>query len=215
MSQLINTLKSQTTRVAEITRDRGLDLLGKVRSGTLDWHRTLEARRSELDRANAPKWFNLSGVQLFLIDRVDGALNAFGQRVRGEILRLQSLELGAGATAPDASTAEMGAEPVEAEPAEAKTAAKTEAKPKKLNKRKTSPKKPAARAKGKGPRPAARKRNGKTSRRLVMPIAGYDELTAKEVISELPRLTDKQREIVRAHEASHKKRKTVLAALTA
>ena len=46
-----------------------------------------------------------------------------------------------------------------------------------------------------------------------MPIAGYDSLTAKEVLAELDGLTRSQCETVRDHEALNKKRKTVLKAL--
>lgn len=50
-------------------------------------------------------------------------------------------------------------------------------------------------------------------RRLVLPIAGYDELTAKQVLAELEGLTDAQREQVLAYERENKNRKTVVRAI--
>lgn len=44
-----------------------------------------------------------------------------------------------------------------------------------------------------------------------LPIAGYDDLTAKEIIGLLEDLTQSQLLRVRKHEASHRNRKTVLA----
>lgn len=46
-----------------------------------------------------------------------------------------------------------------------------------------------------------------------LPIAGYDDLTAKEVIGLLEDLTADQRERIRAHEAANRARKTVLGKL--
>lgn len=46
-----------------------------------------------------------------------------------------------------------------------------------------------------------------------MPITDYDSLTAKQVISELPRLSAGQCTTVYEHEKANKKRKTVLQAL--
>jgi len=243
MSSLIKTLKSRTTHLVQKTRDRGIDVLGKVQHGTLDWHRTLETRRAELDANNGPRWFQLGGLQIFVIDRFDRALSAFGEKVREEIQRLQHLEL-----KNEASTAEVVSnETQKATPkkAAAKKAAPKKAAPKKAAKKpraakkpaakraatkkpivaKATPTKTAAKAVAKSPnktakkakaRPAAKRPGGtKATRRFIMPIASYDELTAKEVLAEVHRLTPAQCETVRSHELSHKKRKTVVAALDA
>ena len=139
---------------------------------------TLEARRSELERAERPRWFApIGGLQIRVIEGMDRIVERLSERVREEIARLQKRELAAGM--PE----------VELTPA----------------------KKPA-----KASRPRAKARaNGKPSRRLVMPIAGYDELNAKQVLSEIGRLSEAQCKQVREHEASHKNRKTVLKALDA
>lgn len=47
-----------------------------------------------------------------------------------------------------------------------------------------------------------------------LPIAGYDELTAKKIIALLPDLNGAQRTRVASYEASNRARKTVLAKLT-
>lgn len=76
------------------------------------------------------------------------------------------------------------------------------------------------------PAPAETSRNASTpkkakaktktaSKRLVLPIADYDTLTAKEILAELPRLTEAQCKAVHAIERAHKQRKTILAALEA
>ncbi|NNF53519.1 MAG: hypothetical protein HKN03_03650 [Acidimicrobiales bacterium] len=46
-----------------------------------------------------------------------------------------------------------------------------------------------------------------------MPIAGYDDLTAREIIALLDDLTPSQRQRVRKHETAHRSRKTILAKL--
>lgn len=46
-----------------------------------------------------------------------------------------------------------------------------------------------------------------------LPIAGYDDLTARQIIALLDELTPAQRERIRAHEAAGRNRKTVLAKL--
>ncbi|HEY8432544.1 MAG TPA: hypothetical protein VIL20_29440, partial [Sandaracinaceae bacterium] len=60
-------------------------------------------------------------------------------------------------------------------------------------------------------RPAPKKRTKAESRaaskRLVLPIADYEARTAKDILAELPRLSDSQCEVLRAHERAHKKRK--------
>lgn len=178
--QFIDTLKERSTRFAVTARDRGLGALDRVRSGTLDWHHTLEARRSELERAERPRWFApIGGLQILVIDRMDRVIEKLSDRVREEIARLQKLELAAGEPKVTAAAPRKSA----------KTA-----------------KRPTAKA------PRA---NGKPSRRLVMPIAGYDELNAKEIVAEIGRLSEAQCKQVRTHEANHKNRKTVLKALDA
>ncbi len=61
----------------------------------------------------------------------------------------------------------------------------------------------------------ARAKAKAASKRLVLPIADYDTLTAKEILAELPRLTEAQCKAVHAIERAHKQRKTILAALEA
>ena len=180
MRGLIDTLKERSTRIAETARDRGLGALDKVRSGTLDWHRTLEARRTELESAERPRWFApIGGLQILVIDRMDRVIERFSERVREEIARLQQLELVTGEAA------------VAAVPKKSTKAAK----------------RPKAKA--------APRVNGKASRRLVMPIAGYDELNVKAIVSEVGRLSEAQCQVVREHEVGHKNRKTVLKAIDA
>lgn len=189
MSSLIDTfsegrkdLLARGTRIAAATRDHGLQALGKVRSGTLDWHRTLRSRLAHIDASGTqPRWLKLDGLQIFVIDRVDRALVAFADRVRTEIARLARLELGA-------------------PPKEAK---------------KRAPAAERKKARAGAPKKAPAKRRAEPTRRLVMPIADYDDLTAKEVIAELGGLSRAQCKTVRAREASAKKRKTVLRALDA
>lgn len=192
MRSLIDTMKDRSTGLATKTRDAGLDALEKVRAGTVDWHRVLEGRKAELANGNGatPKWLELGKVQIFVIDRFDRVLEAFGERVREQIRRLSKLELGAEAS--EAPAEKKAAKPKAKQAKAPAKAAKTS--------RAKSKKKPAAK---------------KGSKKLVMPIAGYDDMTAKELISEVSRLSPSQAETVRAHEAATKKRKTVLAALDA
>ena len=89
-------LLSRGVALAADTRDRGVAALDVVRSGALDWHATLEARRAELD-ADGSRWQRLSDLQLLVLDRFDRVLLAFGERVRAEIQRLSRLELSADA----------------------------------------------------------------------------------------------------------------------
>lgn len=63
-------------------------------------------------------------------------------------------------------------------------------------------------ADGTGAPTPAKAASTKTAR---LPIAGYDDLTAKEIIGLLEDLTRSQLLRVRKHEASHRNRKTVLA----
>jgi hypothetical protein len=53
----------------------------------------------------------------------------------------------------------------------------------------------------------------KVNRGPRLPIAGYDELTAREIVALLEDLTPAQRERVRSYETSNRNRKTVLAKL--
>ena len=46
-----------------------------------------------------------------------------------------------------------------------------------------------------------------------LPIAGYDELTAREIVGLLDELTTAQRQRIRVHEESNRQRKTVLGKL--
>ncbi|MEQ8460121.1 MAG: hypothetical protein RLO52_05155 [Sandaracinaceae bacterium] len=204
-------LLSRGVALAADTRDRGVAALDVVRSGALDWHATLEARRAELD-ADGSRWQRLSDLQLLVLDRFDRVLLAFGERVRAEIQRLSRLELSADAPPVKAKPAKPAktatAKTATATKATAKKAAKAKAprkaKPGKTDAKSASKKTPTAKKR------AAKKPNGKS---LLMPIAGYDSLTAKEVLAELDGLTRSQCETVRDHEALNKKRKTVLKAL--
>jgi hypothetical protein len=79
---------------------------------------------------------------------------------------------------------------------------------------------PATAAKRSAPKSSAAPREKKAkaapaSKRLVLPIADYDTLSAKEILAELPRLTEAQCKAVHALERAHKQRKTILAALEA
>lgn len=199
MDDLLQTLRQRrdelverSVRLADATRERGVQALDKVQSGALDWTATLAARRAEL--SDSPAWFRLIPVQRAVIDRAERALVRFGERVREQIQRLHQLELG--------TPAEPTTEALAKAPKRAKTA---KASATKANK--TAPAKTAKKAKA--PKAA------KPTTRLLMPIADYDALTVKEVLAELPRLSPAQCKTVRAHEAQTKKRKTVLAALDA
>jgi hypothetical protein len=59
------------------------------------------------------------------------------------------------------------------------------------------------------------KRNGAAPKRLVLPIPDYETLTAREVLAELPRLSDAQRRTILEFERAHKKRRTIVGALEA
>ena len=216
-------LLSRGVALAADTRDRGVAALDVVRSGALDWHATLEARRAELD-ADGSRWQRLSDLQLLVLDRFDRVLLAFGERVRAEIQRLSRLELSADAPPVKAKAAK----PVAAKTAAARTATAKKATAKKATATKATAKtatgtkaprkakagktdaKSASKKTPTAKKRAAKKPNGKS---LLMPIAGYDSLTAKEVLAELDGLTRSQCETVRDHEALNKKRKTVLTAL--
>lgn len=235
MRALIDGFKVRGTELAEKTRARGVDTLERIRVETVGWHEALETRREFLSNGAAPRWLKLGGFPVRVLARMDRVLEVFSGRVRSEIERLSKLELSAGETSAEPAT------PAAAKSAEDSTKATPvkKAAPKKAKKpaaRKAAKKSPAAKSAKKAepkkapatakaaatkaktkrtkPKKAAAKRARTTSStRFVMPIAGYDDLTAKQVLAELPRLTDAQCATVRAHEATHKKRKTVLAAL--
>lgn len=187
MKSLIDTLAEQRkgivdrgSRLATATRERGMDALSKVRDGTLDWHKTLLARRAAIAASRAqPRRRSLDGVQLFMLDRFDRMLGAFAERVREEIERLGQLEL-----------ARHELHDTEAAPVRPKKAAKARRAPKKVQ-----------------PKTA--------TRRLVLPIADYDTLSAKAIVAELAGLSRAHCKALRLHEAANKKRKTVLNALDA
>ncbi len=166
-------LARRGANLARETRDRGVDALGKVRSGALDWRRTVAAHKAGLGEQTP--WFRFAGLQVRVLERVDRVLARLSDRMRDEMKRLRRLEL-----------------PRTTQPA-------AEAKP---TRRATPKKRKAAKE------PAAPKR-------LVLPIADYESLSAKAILGELPRLTDSQCETIRAHERASKKRKTVLSALDA
>lgn len=64
-------------------------------------------------------------------------------------------------------------------------------------------------------RSASKTKAKPASKRLVLPIADYDTLSAKAILAEIPRLTEAQCKAVHALERAHKQRKTILAALEA
>lgn len=224
-------LRKHGAEVAGATRDRSLDALGRVRSGALDWHETLSAWRRDVEkRAADARWARLTSLQVRLLDRADRALGWFGERVRAEIDRLARLELSvtrpaieagaaprstAGAAKPKRTTvARTDPEPPSTAP-EAK-AKRPETKRPETKRPETKRKAPAAKAKATRARArAAAKPNGtrKPSTRLVMPIADYDDLTAKEILAELPRLSEAQCRTVLGHERANKGRKTIVRAL--
>lgn len=192
LRQTRDELIERSNKLAGVTRDRGLEALGKVRDGALDWRRTLAARRASLGEEPGG-WFRFAGLQLRVLDGVDRALAQFTVRMRAEMKRLRRLEL------PRTTQAEVAA--TEAVAAEAVATDAPSAPPPK-----------ASRAKKKARKKAA----GQTSvapKRLVLPIADYGSLTVKQIVAELPRLSEAQCKVVLEHERAHKKRKTVLHAL--
>ena len=208
--------------LAHVTRDRGVSALESVRSGTLDWQATLEARRVELSES-APAWFRFRGLQIFVVDRAESALVGFGERLRAHMQRLGQLELAPAAEADAQAVAALEETPA----ARKKPSAR---KPGKAASTKAASTKPAS-AKAQGPAlatraskaskakptPSARRKKVATKRtkstRFLMPIADYDGLTAKQAIAEIADLSAAQRKQIEAHEKAHKNRKTVLAAL--
>lgn len=216
MDNLLQTLRQRrdelverSVRLATATRERGVQALGKVQSGALDWTATLAARRAEL--GDGPAWYRFVPVQVAVIDRAERALLRFQERVREQIQRLHQLELGASAIAEASprATAEASEEPAAAK-------AKTPVKRATATRAKAPRAKPATKATaGRAPASKAPAAKAKPTTRLLMPIADYDSLTVKEVLAELPRLSPAQCKTVRAREAATKKRKTVLTALDA
>jgi len=61
--------------------------------------------------------------------------------------------------------------------------------------------------------PASAPPSGEGAEAGPLPIAGYDALTAREVIGLLDDLSPRQRQQIRAHEAANRGRKTILAKL--
>jgi hypothetical protein len=61
--------------------------------------------------------------------------------------------------------------------------------------------------------PAARAPESAVRRSPRLPIAGYDGLTAREIVNLLDDLTPPQQRRIRAHEGEHRNRKTILAKL--
>jgi hypothetical protein len=206
MDTLLQTLRQRrdelverSVRLADMTRERGVDALSKIQSGALDWTATLAARRAEL--GDGPSWFRFVPVQRAVIDRAERALLLFGEQVRAQIQRLHPLELGAPTV-----------EPAKPKPRRSDAASKKTASAKAAP-AKASASTSSGTRKAKSPAPTAKA--AKPTTRLLMPIADYDALTVKEVLAELPRLSPAQCKTVRAHEAQTKQRKTVLAALDA
>ena len=78
---------------------------------------------------------------------------------------------------------------------------------------------PSARAKPTPDAPAKKKASKKPAKKAAtssgprLPIAGYDELTAREVVALVADLTPAQRARLRKHEESNRNRKTILAKL--
>jgi hypothetical protein len=173
MDALLGTIRARRDELiergnhfAEATRDRGVGALGKVRTSTVDWRKTVAARRAALTE-DTP-WFRFSAVERRVLARVEQVLTVFAARVRAEIKRLRQLEL----------------------PSRPETAGAT------------------AKKRGK-------KSDGPAPKRLVLPIADYETLSVRDVLGELPRLTDAQCRAVLEHERTHKQRRTLLKALEA
>lgn len=235
--------------VANETVGRGIDLLGKVQSGALEWKESLADRRRTLTEAERA-WFSLDKIQVAVLDHFERLLTGFGERVRLEMERLRGLELRAvnpepvlkkqvdaasDATIEDAEIIGNGRAAKRVGPrsssaaskkggARAETAAKTSA----SAAVKASGDKAAAKKKGNGTRKksqgkavapvaasSATSEASETTKRLVLPIGDYENLTAKEVLAEIPRLSAAQCQAVYSFERSHRKRKTVLRALEA
>lgn len=104
----------------------------------------------------------------------------------------------------DVIDVDVAAEPVVPAASTRKPKAK-KAEPKKAEPKKSTAKKSAAK------KSDAKKSGSKKSGRL--PIARYDELTAREIVPLLDDLSAEQRKRVKKHELAHRKRKTILAKL--
>lgn len=61
----------------------------------------------------------------------------------------------------------------------------------------------------------SKKKAPAAGKRLVLPIADYETLTAREIVAEIPRLSDAQCRTILEFERAHKKRRTVVSALEA
>jgi hypothetical protein len=162
LKQRRDDLVERSTTVAQRTRKRSVDVLGKVQSSASAWQRNVATEAARVGKEE-PRWFRFVTLRTRILSRADALLGRFAEELRARLIRLRALELPRG------------------------------------GKRKTSTKRKAA--------------NGNGSRKLVLPIADYETLSAKEVLAEIPRLSPAQAKTVFEHETAHKQRKTVLNAL--
>jgi hypothetical protein len=240
MTPLLHSLREKRDVLAQHGSkivERGAHLadvaLGKVQTEALDWRRTLAARREALGDEARGGWSRLLDFQTRVLDETERVLASLAARVRARLERLGNLELAERpALAPlpvEATVADPPrAEPVDAElssaplerveaPEVAQTAASREAAP--VTDASASAVEPAAETPARTPRARRPKKPARdvanAPKRFVLPINGYDELTVKDILAELPRLTPAQCQAIRDFEAAHKNRKTVLSALDA
>ncbi len=187
-------------------RARGVDALGKLQSGAIDWQETLSARRATLTAE--PR--RLGSLQIALLERTERWVGRLADRARDSLARLRLPELPV-ASKP-AELEPSRAQPIEpeAEPVESDAARVKGARPKRPSAKRSSTKSSSTKS-GKGETKTETK--GPSSRRLVLPIAEYETLSAKAIVAEVPRLTAAQRKVVLEHERANKKRKSVLNAL--
>lgn len=146
---------------------------------------------------------------------VDGALlEAAGTLAKGITEFGTLLGLAPDADAPPPPTAADVIEVVEADAEKATDTAKQAQAPKKAtakSKKQPEAKKAAtASAKKKQPKKKSAKKSTKPAR---LPIARYDDLTAREIVPLLDDLSADQRTRIRKHELANRKRKTIMAKL--
>lgn len=148
---------------------------------------------------------------------VDGALlEAAGTLAKGITEFGSLLGLAPDADAPPPPTAADVIEVEEAEIAKPTGTASSQASPKSAGATKKPKKKPETKkatksqAKKKQPKAKSAKKTAKPAR---LPIARYDDLTAREIVPLLDDLTADQRKRIRKHELENRKRKTVMAKL--
>ncbi|MCC6877013.1 MAG: hypothetical protein IT378_22095 [Sandaracinaceae bacterium] len=188
-------------------RARGVDALGKLQSGAIDWQETLSARRATLTAE--PR--RLGSLQIALLERTERWVGRLADRARDSLARLRLPELpGASKPAELEPSRAQPIQPAEAEPVESDAARVKGARPKRPSAKRSSTKSSSTKS-GKGETKSETK--GPSSRRLVLPIAEYETLSARAIVAEGPRLTAAQREVVLEHERANKKRKSVLNAL--